>query len=587
MTRLYRTILGLKSGPPVGTFAVTFSVKEWMLDPDNAFTDTEVGPLHYMTVKIDGVEQLTDALGVTVFDLLPGTYTYEVYDMVRYLTTKKGTIEVAAPVAVGVKLYACLYTPTQVNEIISVQGYIPVASAAELDGLRNTDSRRMGQGTVHDTVGNVITGVDKKYVQVDNLDLVGFAEFTPILEWRGLYDGNELKIDNFNNTTFGSNVGLFSVLHTDKTEFYNIRVINANVQRIDQIEIAGIVNRLDHVDSIIKNCHVVNSTIKISGGGGIVGDVLKGTVENCFFSGSIEQLGNPNIFGGIAKNNYGLIKGCNVECDVISTNTTKGGICAHNHAAGVIENCNFTGKVSGTQYIGGIVGRTNGNIDNCHFSGTVNATTLYTGGFAGEITGTLTVSNCSASGTVNNTNSANAAIWVGGFGGIIHGVNTEVSKSFSDCTVTTAGNRCFGGFVGGLYSNALAENCYALGSVSGANRVGGFAGQYGAGGSRYTNCYAAVVVTATGTAEGGFAGFDGGGTHVFVNCYYDTNVSGRTDTGKGLPRTTAQMQAGTASSFINPDGTIDATQNAANAMYTSWSNDIWDFGANNEYPELK
>jgi hypothetical protein len=59
------------------------------------------------------------------------------------------------------------------------------------------------------------------------------------------------------------------------------------------------------------------------------------------------------------------------------------------------------------------------------------------------------------------------------------------------------------------------------------------------------------------------------------------------DTGKGLPRTTAQMKYGTASSFINSDGTTDATEDPANAMYTAWSTDIWDFLTTADYPELK
>jgi hypothetical protein len=156
--------------PETGERLLAFSVKEWFLDPDNSFTDTEVGALDNMVVKINGVEQRTNSLGQTFF-ILPDNslYHYEVYDMVRYLTTKKGSVFLSEnTLTVDVKIYACLYTPAQINTMISVDGYIPVASATELDGLRNATGRRMGQGTVHDTVSDVVTGLDKKYVQVEN-----------------------------------------------------------------------------------------------------------------------------------------------------------------------------------------------------------------------------------------------------------------------------------------------------------------------------------------------------------------------------------------------------------------------------------
>jgi hypothetical protein len=47
------------------------------------------------------------------------------------------------------------------------------------------------------------------------------------------------------------------------------------------------------------------------------------------------------------------------------------------------------------------------------------------------------------------------------------------------------------------------------------------------------------------------------------------------------------MKYGTASSFINPDGSTDATEDPANAMYTSWDTDIWDFLTTADYPVLK
>jgi hypothetical protein len=80
------------------------------------------------------------------------------------------------------------------------------------------------------------------------------------------------------------------------------------------------------------------------------------------------------------------------------------------------------------------------------------------------------------------------------------------------------------------------------------------------------------------------SGLTGGGT--VTNSYYDKDILGWTG-GLGQARTTAQMKAGTASSFILPDGTTDPDSLAANAMYTSWDTAIWDFLTTNDYPILK
>ena len=48
---------------------------------------------------------------------------------------------------------------------------------------------------------------------------------------------------------------------------------------------------------------------------------------------------------------------------------------------------------------------------------------------------------------------------------------------------------------------------------------------------------------------GGFGGVVG--TSTFTSCYYDSEVSGLTDTGKGEPRTTAEMR--TRSNYVNWD----------------------------------
>src|SRR6056297_168270 len=82
-----------------------------------------------------------------------------------------------------------LYTPAQITFMIEFEGYVPVASASELDALRNAGSRTMGAGT--QWKGSYTTGMDKKYVQVRDVDL-GAYNWTTLQQFIGVYDGNEL-----------------------------------------------------------------------------------------------------------------------------------------------------------------------------------------------------------------------------------------------------------------------------------------------------------------------------------------------------------------------------------------------------------
>ena len=67
---------------------------------------------------------------------------------------------------------------------------------------------------------------------------------------------------------------------------------------------------------------------------------------------------------------------------------------------GTIENCSVSGSVSGTVYVGGVVGaQWNGSITGCSSSATVKGT-VYVGGVAGQTNGGATLTACYATGNV-------------------------------------------------------------------------------------------------------------------------------------------------------------------------------------------
>jgi hypothetical protein len=135
-----------------------------------------------------------------------------------------------------------------------------------------------------------------------------------------------------------------------------------------------------------------------------------------------------------------------------------------------------------------------------------------------------------------------AASYVKG-GNSVGGLTGSNNGSIANCYV--AGNVSgIGGSVGGLvgnnggigsYSCSIA-NCYAAGTVSGSNYIGGLAG---INGGSIINCYATGTVSGSNYV-GGLVGENYYG-YIFY-CYYDSQTSGQSDEGKGIPKTTTEMK---------------------------------------------
>ena len=124
--------------------------------------------------------------------------------------------------------------------------------------------------------------------------------------------------------------------------------------------------------------------------GGIVGKVQAGTIENCSFSGSVTGGYTGGIAGGLSSNNV-TISGCVNAADV--TGTTAGGILGYCGTAATIQNCYNTGSITGSDKAGGIVGQLKkGTIENCYSIGDIGGKASQKGGiFAFS---NATVKNC-------------------------------------------------------------------------------------------------------------------------------------------------------------------------------------------------
>jgi hypothetical protein len=252
-------------------------------------------------------------------------------------------------------------------------------------------------------------------------------------------------------------------------------------------------------------------------------------------------------------------------------------------------NCKINAYVTSMERnVGGICGlitlgaKEQYNVSMCH----VHGNDVQIGGHIGLIIDSGSLSEYSNS--FSFVTGAESIVNVGGFVGI---ADQDALVRYCQAHGNILAGERIGGFCGFIYQGAQIINCNARGSVNqtpgsnGARAVGGFCGWIRSNTSVIENCYSVGKVNGT-TAIGGLVGLVTN-SPLITNSYYDSEKSGQFDTGKGEPRTTKQLQKGKADTFINPDGTIDLTENSDNAMYTGWNDQLWRFNPNEKYPRLK
>jgi hypothetical protein len=172
---------------------------------------------------------------------------------------------------------------------------------------------------------------------------------------------------------------------------------------------------------------------------------------------------------------------------------------------GQINYSSFTGVVTGTNTVGGLVGEAYGNILNSTFSGTVTGE-RYVGGIAG-VTGSQTIASSSASGNVTGIAGGEGIV-----GGLVGGGSGTIHSSYADVTVTGAtGNADIGGLLGYGDLSVTISNSYSTGSVTGDAKVGGLVGTL-AGGYIEESYSTGDVFGRTNESIGGLVGFADSGS---------------------------------------------------------------------------
>ena len=166
------------------------------------------------------------------------------------------------------------------------------------------------------------------------------------------------------------------------------------------------------------------------------------------------------LFGWL--NRAGTVKNVVMEGVQITSNQIYGGSIGGvvGYSWGTIENCSVSGSVSGTVYVGGVVGvQIGGSITGCSSSATVKGT-VDVGGVAGQTNSSATLTACYATGNVIIEMDPKKNI----AGGSLVGMNAGSSllACYATGNVTSTGSSTgyvhIGGFLGNNYITVTA--CY-------------------------------------------------------------------------------------------------------------------------------
>ena len=217
--------------------------------------------------------------------------------------------------------------------------------------------------------------------------------------------------------------------------------------------------------------------------------------------------------------------------------------------------------ISGQTYVGILAcACTNGcTLTNCSVAGNITCTGVV-GGLVGEL-GNSSMTQCRSRAVINATGNS-----VGSLVGIVPSTSAAFTTAVTGCFATgsVTGLDYVGGLIGSVNGNAseiLITNCFASGSATGEEYVGGLIGYINAYSSNVTmaNCYSAGLVTGT-SPTGGLLGSYGQNTGIvtITNTYWDMYTSlqltsAKEGLGASERKTTDEMME--QATFVNWDFT--------------------------------
>ena len=162
----------------------------------------------------------------------------------------------------------------------------------------------------------------------------------------------------------------------------------------------------------------------------------------------------------------------------INSTTANTGMFGFVGATGEIKNITIENSViiSSKNYTGAFAGDSKGNISNCHTTATTTVTgTDYVGGIVGELDANMNLGNCSNAAAVHGTGIHG---YVGGIAGRVYSNSSNALINSYNTGVVT-GTKNVGGVTGSLYNKGTIQNVYNKGTVTAiSGDAGGILGNF-------------------------------------------------------------------------------------------------------------
>ena len=193
-----------------------------------------------------------------------------------------------------------------------------------------------------------------------------------------------------------------------------------------------------------------------------------GRVEDLSVEGTVTPAGDPVSTGGLVGENYGTIENCTFT-GTVSGGWATGGLAGENKASGVIRACRTSGTVDGENRTGGLVGCNLGVIEDCENAAYVNIESIDPAIDLSDLDLTFSLDLTKLS----ELSTAHIATDTGGVAGYNAGT---VSSSHNTATI---GYPHIGYNTGGIVGRSCGQlvDCVNTGAVYGRKDVGGVAGQ--------------------------------------------------------------------------------------------------------------
>jgi hypothetical protein len=206
----------------------------------------------------------------------------------------------------------------------------------------------------------------------------------------------DIDLSAYRGTSF--NIIGYYISSSDKKPF--IGVFDGNGHTISNFSYTSTnksrIGLFSYVEGLIKDLRLVDPDVNGGTGlsvGSLVGRLWNGTTTNCYVDDG--NVSGTKYVGGLVGINYGIITDC-YSTGSVSGDSSIGGLVGYNQ--GTITDCYSTGSVSGDSRVGGLVGGNGGTITNSYASGGVSANEEV-GGLVGRNYDTII--NCYSTGRVS------------------------------------------------------------------------------------------------------------------------------------------------------------------------------------------